>query len=249
MHVHQCMNERCSWVIAYIRVVPIEEQPVDSLQLVFPERIAVFIFSGILGFLPVAGGRSLLFKIKQFPLVVSVQPQERGPLSSLAQHSKEKIKRGLEKCQLLPHASAPAHAPSLSRIPQSFLGQCQHLTPTCCPHRARSTTSPGTELQAAGTHVKTMLSKTVLTFFYIFWGRSDWHLHSCKISTKSFKSKVIHVVRDRCFENDWSGWMREKSYLSIFIGAFRHIQNPVHLHIIWVEGLIVHLSIRVWLIG
>lgn len=162
------MSSHLSVLVGCLPVVPVEEQPVDSLQLVFPERIVVFIFSGNLGFLPVAGGRSLLFQIKQFPLVVSVQPQERGPLSSLAQHSEEKIKRGLEKCQLLPHASAPAHAPSLSRTPQSFLGRCQHLTPTCCPHRARSTTSPGTELQAAGTHVKTMLSKTDLKFFYIF---------------------------------------------------------------------------------
>lgn len=172
------------WVIAYIRVVPVEEQPVDSLQLVFPERIAVFIFSGTLGFLPVTGGRSLLFQIKQFPLVVSVQPQERGPLPSLAQHSKAKIKRGLEECQLLPRASALAHAPSLSRTPQSSLGRCQLLTPTCCPRRLRSTTLPGTKLQAVGTHINTtVFQKRVFTSFWIFWGWSDWHLHS---SHKSF---------------------------------------------------------------
>jgi len=173
-----------SWVIAYIRVVPVEEQPVDSLQLVFPERIAVFIFSGTLGFLPVTGGRSLLFQIKQFPLVVSVQPQERGSLPSLAQHSKAKIKRGLEECQLLPRASALAHVPSLSRTLQSSLGRCQLLTPTCCPRRVRSTTLPGTKLQAAGTHINNSFPKEGLI-------------------------KVIHVLKDRWFENDWSRWMRE----------------------------------------
>lgn len=181
------------WVIAYIRVVPVEEQPVDSLQLVFPERIAIFIFSGTLGFLPVTGRRSLLFQIKQFPLVVSMQPQERGPLSSLAQHSKVKIKRGQEDCQLLPRALALAHVPSLSRTPQSSLGQCQLLTPTCCPRKARSTTLPGTKLQAAGTHKHNSFPNEGSHIFLNFLG----------VALIRALIKVIHaVLKDRRFKND-----------------------------------------------
>lgn len=54
-----CYNEGPRW-LRYLRVVPVEGEPVEAFQLVFPECVAVPVFPGALQLFPVSGRGPIL---------------------------------------------------------------------------------------------------------------------------------------------------------------------------------------------